>query len=70
LVVVVKTWMVLEMEGFSIKCAWELATRVETTGGTPSVTGGIGSPGSVSVVVKVTELVVGLSLGLGAGQRK
>lgn len=70
LVVVVKSWMVLETEGDSIKCAWELAIWVETTGGTPCVTGGIEVPGSVSMVIKVTDVVVGVSLGLGAGQRK
>jgi hypothetical protein len=45
------------------------ATGLETTWETPSFTGGIEAPGSVSVVVKVIEVVIGVSLGLGDGQR-
>lgn len=41
----------------------------EETWDTPSFTGGIGTPGSVSVVVRVMEAVVGVSVGLGECQR-
>lgn len=50
---------------------WMIASDVsEETWDTPSFTGGIEVPGSVSVAVRVMEVVVWVSLGLGDCQRR
>lgn len=49
---------------------WIASDAKEGTRNTSSFTGGVEAPGSVAVVVRVIEVVMGVSLGLGDGQRK